>query len=264
MLLVNVIIIMDRITVIKVGGKVVEEPESLNSLLDQFLKISGNKILVHGGGRTATQIAAKLGVETKMVEGRRITDKNMLEVVTMVYGGLVNKKIVAGLQSRGINAIGLTGADLDLIHAHKRPVKEIDYGFVGDVDDVNVSELKLLVNENVIPVVAPLTHDGNGQLLNTNADTIASELAIELANYFKVYLFFCFEKPGVLTDADDDSSIIYDLDWQLFSRHRDENVIKDGMIPKLENGFRAKAKGVQEIFITNTENIATGKGTRLV
>ncbi len=254
---------MDRLTIIKVGGKVVEEPESLKALLDQFNKISGNKILVHGGGRTATQIAGRLGIETKMVEGRRITDDDMLEVVTMVYGGLVNKKIVAGLQAMGMNAIGLTGADLGLIQAHKRPVQEIDYGFVGDVDDVNASELRLLINENVVPVIAPLTHDGKGQLLNTNADTIASELAIELSNYFKVYLFYCFEKRGVLMDPADETSVIYDLDISLFNKYKEEGVISEGMIPKLDNGFRAKMKGVQEILITNPENIATGRGTRL-
>lgn len=254
---------MDRLTIIKVGGKVVEEPESLNALLDQFSRISGNKILVHGGGRTATEFAKKLGIETKMVEGRRITDANMLEVVTMVYGGLVNKRIVAGLQARGINAVGLTGADMDLIKAHKRPVKDIDYGFVGDVDDVNASELRLLINENVIPVVAPLTHDGNGQLLNTNADTIASELAIELSNYYKVYLFYCFEKKGVLLNPEDDESIIHDLDRELFETYKSEGIISDGMVPKLENGFRAKTSGVQEILITNPANISSGKGTRL-
>lgn len=255
---------MDRLTVIKVGGKVVENEESLSALLDQFDKISGNKILVHGGGRTATEMAKKLGIETKMVDGRRITDADMLEVVTMVYGGLVNKKIVAGLQARDVNAVGLTGADLGLIKAHKRPVTTIDYGFVGDVDDVNVSELRLLINENVIPVIAPLTHDGKGQILNTNADTIASELATELSNYYKVYLFYCFEKKGVLVDPNDESTVIYDLDLPLFNQYRNEGIISDGMIPKLENGFRAKMKGVQEILITNPENIATGRGTRLV
>ena len=254
---------MDRLTIIKVGGKVVEEPESLNALLDQFHKISGNKLLVHGGGRTATEIAKRLDIETKMVDGRRITDADMLEVVTMVYGGLVNKKIVAELQARDMNAVGLTGADLGLIKAHKRPVQDIDYGFVGDVDDVNARELRMLIDENVIPVVAPLTHDAKGQLLNTNADTIASELAIELSNYFKVYLFYCFEKRGVLTDPNDETSVIYDLDYKLFDQYKNEGVISDGMIPKLDNGFRAKAKGVQEILITNPENIATGRGTRL-
>ncbi|RIJ50719.1 acetylglutamate kinase [Maribellus luteus] len=255
---------MDRLTIIKVGGKVVEEPESLNALLDQFQRISGNKLLVHGGGRTATVIAEKLGIETQMVDGRRITDAKTLEVVTMVYGGLVNKRIVAGLQARGINAVGLTGADFNLIKAHKRPIKDIDYGFVGDVDDVNVSELRLLINENVVPVVAPLTHDAKGQLLNTNADTIASELATELANYFKVYLFFCFEKKGVLLNPDDDSSVIYDLNLQQFNEYKAEGIISAGMIPKLENSFRAKMKGVQEILITNPENIITGRGTRII
>lgn len=255
---------MDRLTIIKVGGKVVEDADSLNALLDQFDKISGNKILVHGGGRTATEMAKKLGIETKMVEGRRITDTDMLEVVTMVYGGLVNKKIVAGLQARGMNAVGLTGADLGLIKAHKRPVKNIDYGFVGDVDDVNTSELRLLINENVIPVIAPLTHDGKGQLLNTNADTIASELAIELSNFQKVYLFYCFEKKGVLVDPSDESTVIYDLNISLFNQYKNEGIISDGMVPKLENGFRAKMKGVQEILITNPDNISTGRGTRLI
>lgn len=255
---------MDKLTIIKVGGKVVEEQESLDAMLDQFNKVSGNKILVHGGGRTATEIAAKLGIETKMVDGRRITDEAMLDVVTMVYGGLINKQIVAGLQARNCNAIGLTGADLDLVRAKKRPVKDIDYGFVGDVDEVNTSELRLLINENIIPVVAPLTHDGNGNLLNTNADTIASEIATDLAGHFSVYLFYCFEKQGVLTNPDDESSVIYDLDLPLFNKYKNEGVISDGMIPKLENGFNAKLKGVKEVLITNAENIATGRGTRLV
>lgn len=254
---------MDRLTIIKVGGKVVEEPDSLKALLDQFDKISGHKILVHGGGRTATEIAGKLGIETKMVDGRRITDAETLDVVTMVYGGLVNKRIVAQLQSRHCNAVGLTGADLDLIRAKKRPVKEIDYGFVGDVEEVNTKELCLLINENIVPVIAPLTHDGKGNLLNTNADTIASEIATELANNFSVYLFYCFEKKGVLIDPDDESSVIYDLDTSLFNKYKDKGIISAGMIPKLENGFRAKRKGVKEVLITNSENIATGRGTRL-
>lgn len=255
---------MDRLTIIKVGGKVVEEPESLKALLDQFGKISGNKILVHGGGTIATEIAGKLGIKTQMVDGRRVTDAEMLKVVTMVYGGLVNKQIVAGLQARGCNAIGLSGADLDMIVAHKRPIKDVDYGFVGDIDDVNPKELRLLINENVVPVIAPLTHDGKGQILNTNADTIASELAMELANYYTVYLFYCFEKRGVLVDPNDEATIIYDLDAELYEKYKKEEVIKEGMIPKLDNGFRAKRKGVKEVLITNPENIANGRGTRLI
>lgn len=255
---------MDRLTIIKVGGKVVEDSESLNALLDQFIRFSGYKILVHGGGRTATEIATKLGIETEMVDGRRITGKSMLDLVTMVYGGLVNKKIVAGLQARGCNAIGLTGADLNLISARKRPVQEIDYGYVGDVVDVNSHELRMLIEENVVPVIAPLTHDGKGQLLNTNADTIAAELASELASYFSVYLFYCFEKKGVLLNQDDESTIIHELNTELFKQYQREGIINTGMIPKLDNGFRAKRNGVKEVLITNPENMANGRGTRLI
>ena len=255
---------MDRIAIIKVGGKVVEETESLNLLLNQFQRISGNKILVHGGGRLATEFANRLGIETQMVNGRRITDAATLEIVTMVYGGLVNKKIIAGLQARGMNSIGITGADFDLIRAKKRPVGEIDYGFVGDVKNVNTSELRMLINENITPVIAPLTHDGEGNLLNTNADAIASELAIELTNYFNVYLFYCFEKKGVLMNPNDDDSVIYDLDSDLFRQYQEDGIISAGMIPKLENGFRAKRNGVKEVLITNPENIAEGKGTRIL
>jgi acetylglutamate kinase len=255
---------MDRLTIIKVGGKVVENPQSLNSLLDQFQRISGYKILVHGGGSSATELASRLGIETKMVEGRRITDAAMLDVATMVYGGLVNKNIVAGLQARNCNALGLTGADLSLVRARKRPVKEIDYGFVGDVEEVNSRELRLLLNENVVPVIAPLTHDGKGQLLNTNADTMASEIATELSAYYNIYLFFCFEKKGVLLDEKDETSMIYELDSDLFEKYKDEGIISAGMIPKLENGFRAKRKGVKEVLITNSQNIANGRGTRLI
>jgi acetylglutamate kinase len=233
-------------------------------LLNQFNRFSGNKILVHGGGNTATEIAGKLGIETELINGRRITSKSMLDVVTMVYGGLVNKKIVAGLQARGCNAIGITGADLNLISAIKRPVGDIDYGFVGDVNDVNSRELRLMLNENVVPVVAPLTHDGKGSLLNTNADTIAAELAIELSGHYSTFLFYCFDKPGVLLDPDDDSKIIYELQAEQFNDYKQKGIISTGMLPKLDNGFRAKRNGVKEVLITNTENLSTGRGTRLV
>lgn len=255
---------MDRLTIIKVGGKVVEDPQSLNSLLDQFQKISGYKILVHGGGNTATEIAGKLGIETKMVEGRRITDAAMLDVATMVYGGLVNKKVVAGLQARNCNALGLTGADLGLVRAKKRPVQEIDFGYVGDVEEVNSRELRLLLNETVVPVIAPLTHDGKGQLLNTNADTIASEIATELSAFYNVFLFYCFEKKGVLLDQNDETSIIFELDQMLFEQYKNEGIISAGMIPKLENAFRSKRMGVKEVLITNAQNIVTGRGTRII
>jgi len=190
----------EKLVIIKVGGKVVEEEATLNQLLNDFAAIQGNKILVHGGGRSATKIASLLGIESQMVNGRRITDAETLKVVTMVYGGLVNKNIVAGLQARGVNALGLTGADMNAIRSVKRPVKDVDYGFVGDVEQVNVSILGDLIKKGVVPVMAPLTHDGNGNMLNTNADTIAGETAKALADIFDVTLVYCFEKRGVLKD----------------------------------------------------------------
>ena len=242
----------------------VEEPELLNRLLDDFNTITGYKILVHGGGKAATDLATRLGVETKMVDGRRITDLETLEIVTMVYGGLINKRVVAGLQARNCNALGLTGADLDLIRARKRPVEDIDYGYAGDVENVNSRELRLILGENVIPVVAPLTHDGHGTMLNTNADTIASRLAIELSHYYKVLLFFCFEKRGVLSDPLDDNSVLGELSEPQFIEHQESGIISSGMIPKLYNGFKALHNGVSEVLITNPENFYKGRGTRLV
>ncbi len=255
---------MDNLKIIKVGGKVVEDPEFLQNLLDQFMTISGYKILIHGGGPAATNLAAQLGIETQMVNGRRITDKAMLEVATMVYAGSVNKKIVAGLQARGCNALGLTGADMNLMKANKRPVGDIDYGYVGDIQNVNSRELRWLINENIVPVIAPLTHDGKGNLLNTNADTVASEIAIELANYFEVFLVYCFEMRGVLLDPDDEKSVIPELDMHHFKKYQENGTISKGMIPKLENGFRAKQSGVKEVLITNASHISFGKGTRLL
>ncbi|MGE0020907.1 MAG: acetylglutamate kinase [Draconibacterium sp.] len=255
---------MDRLTIIKVGGKVVENPESLNMLLDQFKRISGYKMLVHGGGSTATLIGEKLGIQTQMVEGRRITDEATLDVVTMVYGGLVNKKIVAGLQARNCNALGLTGADLSLVRARKRPVQTVDYGFVGDVEEVNSRELRLLLAENVVPVVAPITHDGKGMLLNTNADTMAAEIAADLAAFFNVFLFYCFEKKGVLSNPNDESSVIFEMNYAEFEEYKTQGIVNSGMIPKLENAFKAKKRGVKEVLITNAENIANGRGTRIL
>ena len=254
---------MNRLTIVKVGGKVVENPEALSEFLQEFKKISGNKILVHGGGSSATEIASRLGIETKMTNGRRITDANMLEVVVMVYAGLINKKIVAQLQSIGSNAVGFTGADLDLIRARKRNHPEIDFGYVGDVEDVNVRELRLLMEEGVVPVIAPITHDGQSQLLNTNADTIAASLARELSNYFSTYLVYCFEKKGVLANPEDEDSSIAHLTETEFKKLIDDGVVSSGMIPKLENGFNAKRNGVNEVIITNAQNISSGRGTRL-
>lgn len=255
----------DHLIVIKVGGKIVEEPGSMSTFLKDFSRIAGNKILVHGGGKTATLIADKLGIETKIVEGRRITDAETLKVATMVYAGLVNKNVVAGLQALGNNAIGLTGADFDIIRAAKRPVGEIDYGFVGDINWVNSSAIADLLKDGAIPVIAPITHDGKGSLFNTNADTIASELATSLSSRYDVRLVFCFEKRGVLMDEEDETSWIQEIDLQEFGRLKAEGVISGGMIPKLENGFNALRRGVVAVVITNAAGISGGlKGTRLL
>ncbi len=254
----------DELTIIKVGGKVVEEPEALQVFLNDFSALQGAKLLVHGGGRSATALAARMGLETQMVQGRRVTDASMLEVVTMVYGGLVNKSVVAGLQALRVNALGLTGADLNLVLAHKRTGAAIDYGFVGDVDSVQAGLLKDLIQKGVVPVVAPLTHDGAGQLLNTNADTMASALAVALSSEFKLRLVYCFEKPGVLSDPDNDESVIPRLSYALFQKYLQEGVISEGMIPKLDNGFSALKNGVSEVIITNTKGLArVGSGTAL-
>lgn len=253
----------EKITIIKVGGKIVEEEDTLNRLLNDFAAIKGYKILVHGGGRSATKIAAQLGIESRMVDGRRITDVETLKVVTMVYGGLVNKNIVAGLQARGVNALGLTGADMNLIRSAKRPVKEVDYGFVGDVEKVDASLLSDLIYKGIVPVMAPLTHDGKGNLLNTNADTIAGETAKALAALFDVTLVFCFEKKGVLRDENDDDSVIDQITSAEFKQYVSDGVIRGGMIPKLENSFEAINAGVSEVVITLASAINSNEGTRI-
>ena len=241
---------MEKLTVIKVGGKIVEEEESLQQLLKDFSAIEGYKVLVHGGGRSATKIAAQLGIESQMVNGRRITDAEMLKVVTMVYGGLVNKNIVAKLQACGVNALGLTGADMNAIRSHKRPVKDVDYGFVGDVDEANGKMLSTLILQGIVPVMAPLTHDGNGNLLNTNADTIAGETAKALSKFFDVTLVYCFEKKGVLRDANDDDSVIPHITEPEFKQLVEQGIVEGGMIPKLENAFNAIHSGVKKVNIT--------------
>lgn len=255
----------EHLIIIKVGGKIVEEEESLKSLLKDFSRIAGNKMLVHGGGKTATVLAEKLGIETRIVDGRRITDAETLKVATMVYAGLVNKNVVAGLQALGNNAIGLTGADLDIMRAVKRPVGEIDYGFVGDINWVNATALAELLQDGAIPVVAPITHDGKGSLLNTNADTIASELATSLSSRYEVRLIFCFEKCGVLMNEGDEKSRIPEIDPKQFEELKAEGIISGGMIPKIENGFNALRRGVTSVVITNVQGLSGGlRGTRLV
>ena len=254
---------MDKLTVIKVGGKIVEEDETLCRLLDDFAAIDGYKVLTHGGGRSATKLATRLGIESRMVNGRRITDADTLQVVTMVYGGLVNKNIVAGLQARGVNALGLTGADLNVIRSDKRPVQDVDYGFVGDVRQVNVDLLADLIYKGIVPVMAPLTHDGKGHLLNTNADTIAGETAKALATRFSVTLVYCFEKKGVLRDENDDNSLIAEINPDQFRQYVAEGIIQGGMIPKLENSFEALRAGVSEVVITQAAAIGRQGGTHI-
>lgn len=253
-----------KLTIVKVGGKIVEEQDSLQALLQDFSQIEGCKVLVHGGGRSATQVAARLGIESEMVDGRRITDAETLKVVTMVYAGLVNKTIVAGLQALDVNALGLTGADLNYMRSDKRPVKTVDYGFVGDVKAVQADILVDLIQKGVVPVLAPLTHDKKGNLLNTNADTIAGEAAKALAPYFDVTLMYCFEKPGVLMDAAKDDSVIPEITRASFATFVAQEIIQGGMIPKLENAFEAIDAGVKEVLITRADCIFKGGGTRVI
>lgn len=258
-----------ELTIVKVGGAVVEEQKSLSDLLDGFASLKGAKALVHGGGRSATKLSEKLGIEARMVEGRRVTDAETLRVVTMVYAGLVNKNIVAQLQARGVNAMGFTGADLGVILSAKRPPKKmsdgqvVDFGFVGDVKEVHTDVLAGLIAQGAVPVMSPITHDGAGNLLNTNADTIASELARAMARVSSVRLVFCFEKPGVLLDANDDSTVISELDYDTFKKYQASGVVAAGMIPKLDNGFEAIRQGVSSVVITNVQGLHTGLGTTL-
>lgn len=250
------------LTIVKVGGAVVEDEVQLAQLLKDFCAIPGRKVLIHGGGRRATQVAASLGIESKMVGGRRITDAEMLSVVTMVYGGLVNKNLVARLQANGVNALGLTGADIDVIRSHKRPLKDgIDFGFVGDVDRANGQMLSRLIEAGITPVMAPLTHDGQGNILNTNADTIASETAKALASIYDVTLIYSFEKKGVLSNPDDDDSVIPTINRADFERYKADGTLSGGMLPKIENALSAIDAGVGRVIITLATAIDGHSGT---
>lgn len=275
---------MAQLTLVKVGGGIVEDEASLQGLLDRFVRIGGPKVLVHGGGRSANRLADRLGIAQTMIGGRRVTDPETLKVVTMVYAGLVNKNIVAQLQKRGENALGLTGADMNVIRSHRRPVKqvtmpdgsvqEVDYGFVGDVDHVDAVRLASLLGSGIVPVLSPIGHDGDGHLLNTNADTIAAETAMALAGgqdggqeerTFSVRLMFCFEKKGVLRNPDDDDSVIPVITRAELPGLVSSGVVSGGMLPKLENAFRAIAAGVAEVVITCTDAIDDpNAGTRLL
>lgn len=237
------------LTLIKIGGNIIDNPSELTQFLADFSKIEGYKVLVHGGGKSATKMAQSIGLTPKMIDGRRITDQPMLDVVVMIYAGEINKNVVAQLQANHTNAMGFSGADGNLIQSTKRNHPTIDYGFVGDVQKVNTKLLETLISNGIVPVFCAITHDGNGQLLNTNADTIASELAIALAEVFDVTLNYCFEKAGVLTDVEDENSVIQQINSGLYTKLKEEGAIHSGMIPKLDNCFNSLSKGVQKIKI---------------
>ena len=249
---------MDQLTIIKIGGNVIDNSEKLHQFLLDFTALPGDKILVHGGGKIATELGESLGVEARMVEGRRITDIETLRIVTMVYAGLINKNMVAQLQAKGCNAIGLTGADGNTIRAKKRPVKEIDYGFVGDLDESSVSAgtLNSLLKVGFVPVFCALTHDGDTQLLNTNADTIASALAVALSELYETRLVYCFEKKGVLKDVNDNESVVSAIKIDEFEALKADGTIAGGMIPKLYNAFEAIKKGVSAVYIGKADELA--------
>jgi acetylglutamate kinase len=245
----------EKLVVVKIGGNVIDNPTLLNSFLAAFSKIKGYKILVHGGGKIATEIAEKLGLETKMHEGRRITDKPMLDVVTMVYGGLINKNIVALLNKNECKAIGLTGADGGIIIAEKRNPLPIDFGFVGDIKKIDRSLIASLLGANLIPVFAPLTANTEGEMLNTNADTQAQAIAVTMSHAFETELIFCFEKNGVLTNPDDESSVIDTLVFNEYQNLKQSGAIFKGMIPKLDNAFKAIDEGVKSVRICHAKNL---------
>ncbi len=242
---------MEKLVVVKIGGNIIDDSTALNKFLEIFASIQEHKILVHGGGKSATEMAATLDIPQKMVEGRRITDEQTLKVVTMVYAGFINKNIVAKLQANACNAIGLTGADANIISAKKRLVKSIDYGFVGDIilNGINTNNIRVFITNNFTPVVAPLTHDGNGQLLNTNADTIANEIAKAMSEHYEVQLIYCFDKKGVLENINDETSVIKLITKENIETLKANKIIHEGMIPKIDNALLAVQSGVQTVVI---------------
>ncbi len=259
---------MDKLYVIKIGGNIIDDEAKLSSFLQSFASIQFPKILVHGGGKLATKLAAQLGIEQQMIEGRRITDAETLKIVTMVYAGFINKNIVAQLQANGCNAIGLCGADGNVIQAHKRQHPSIDYGFVGDVDVVNTALLQSLLEQNINVVLAPITHNKEGLLLNTNADTIAREIAQAISTFYEVHLIYSFEKKGVLLDTNDESSVIKSINPPYYAELKMEQKIFAGMIPKLDNAFAALHKGVHRVVIGKAEQleqlVAQTAGTSII
>lgn len=261
---------MNKLFVIKIGGNVIDNEELLSSFLSSIAQIDAKKIIVHGGGKVATKIGKQLNIKPNYFNGRRITDDATIDLVTMVYGGLVNKKMVAQLQSKGVNAIGLTGADANIIPAIKRAVKEIDFGWVGDINipDINSDWVNLIINAGLVPVFAPLTHDGKGHMLNTNADTIASSLAIALSKKYDVRLIFCFEKKGVLEDVNDLNSIISFINKEKYAQLLADKKLFEGILPKLENAFAAIDAGVHEVLIGDAmdllQNISSNNAGTLI
>ena len=243
---------MEKLSIVKIGGNIIEDEVSLRAFLKLFSNLKGKKILVHGGGKRATLVASKLGIASKMINGRRITDAETLEVITMVYGGLVNKNIVAKLQALNTNAIGLTGADVNSITSDKRPIKEIDFGFVGDVKQVAHDSIDKLIQADFTPVFCAITHDGHGQLLNTNADTITSQVAVGMSHLYETSIYYCFELNGVLEDINDKNSVIKHIDSKTYKDLLEKGIIVDGMLPKLENCFDALNNGVSTINMGNT------------
>jgi acetylglutamate kinase len=272
---------MEQLTVIKIGGNVIDDSEKLHHFLEAFADLKGYKILVHGGGKMATKLGEEMGVESQMIDGRRVTDVETLRIVTMVYAGLINKNLVAQLQMNGCNAIGLSGADGNIIKAKKRPLKkitakdgstkDIDFGFVGDLDEtsIQIKNLSILIDNGFIPIFSAITHDGNSQLLNTNADTIASAIAVAMSNHYETSLIYCFEKKGVLLDMEDDDSVVREINPITYEELKITGIITDGMLPKLHNAFEAINKGVKEVFIGKADDLdqlSRGElfGTRLI
>jgi acetylglutamate kinase len=250
---------MKKLTVVKIGGNIVDHPEKLDTFIELFSQLDGLKVLVHGGGKIATEVSKSLGITSTMIDGRRVTDQETIKIVAMVYAGLVNKSIVAKLQANNTNSIGFSGADADVIRAHKRIVKTgaVDYGFVGDVDQVDGSFLSELLNKGKTPVIAPITHDGAGQLLNTNADTVASEVAIALSTFFDITLLYAFELPGVLKDINDKNSLINEINTNKYHTLLDDGIIAKGMIPKIDNCYNAISRGVKEVLIGDALELKT-------
>jgi acetylglutamate kinase len=253
----------NHINVVKIGGNVIDNAEVLNRFLDDFVKLPSPKILIHGGGKEATRLSERLEIPTQMINGRRVTDRQTLDVVTMVYAGLINKRIVAGLQSRGCNAIGLTGADGNVVPAKRRAAEPIDFGYVGDIDPATINDnfINTLLNSGIVPIFCAIMHDNHGCLLNCNADSVASSIAIATARIAKSDMIYCFEKDGVLTDIDNPNSLIEEITPSLYAKLKDEGVINKGMIPKIDNALNAVANGVAKVVIKNSDNLLNERGT---